>query len=75
MQSVCAYDAIYLLADAITRCGSADPKAINAELEKTKDLAGAMTTYTYNGDHSLGSTIFMVQTENLQGTLRGVVRR
>jgi len=75
MQSVCAYDGIYMYADAIERAQSSDPKDINAALGETKDLVGAMTTYTYNGDHSLGTTIFMVQTEELKGTLRGIVQR
>ena len=61
--------------DAIERAGSDDPDAINKVLGETKDLPGAMTTYTFQGDNSLGTTIFLVQTENLQGTLKGLVTR
>ncbi|NLZ99772.1 MAG: ABC transporter substrate-binding protein [Clostridiaceae bacterium] len=75
MQSVTAYDSMYLLKDAIERAGSDDPDAINKVLGETKDLPGAMTTYTFQGDNSLGTTIFLVQTENLQGTLKGLVTR
>ncbi len=75
MQSVCAYDAMQVIGAAIERAGSDDPKAINEEIGKTNGLKGAMTTYTYNGDHSLGTTIFMVQTENLSGKLTGLVNR
>jgi ABC-type branched-subunit amino acid transport system substrate-binding protein len=75
MQSVTAYDSMFLLKDAIERAGSDDPDAINKALGETKDLPGAMTTYTFQGDNSLGTTIFLVQTENLQGTLKGLVTR
>ena len=34
------YDTVKLLADAIKRAGSADPKAIRTALQATKDLAG-----------------------------------
>jgi len=34
------YDAVELLADAITRAGSADPQAIRAALQNTRDLQG-----------------------------------
>ena len=56
MQSVTAYDSMYLLKDAIERAGSDDPDAINKVLGETKDLPGAMTTYTFQGDNSLGTT-------------------
>lgn len=75
MQSVCAYDAIYMFADAIERAQSTDPKDINTALGEISGLEGAMTTYNYDGDHCLGTTIFMVQTENLKGTLKGIVTR
>ena len=34
------YDAVKLLADAITRAGSADPQAIRAALQNTRELRG-----------------------------------
>ena len=40
MQSVCAYDAMLLLEDAITRAGTDDPKAVNEALKQTKDVVG-----------------------------------
>lgn len=75
MQSVTAYDSMYLLKDAIERAGSDESAAINKALGETKDLPGAMTTYTFQGDNSLGTTIFLVQTVNLQGDLIGLVTR
>lgn len=75
MQSVCAYDAMKVIEDAIIRSNSTDPKVINEAIKETKDLAGAMTTYTYTTDHSLGTSIFMVQTENKTGVLKGEVAR
>lgn len=38
VNGILAYDAMYLLADAIRRAGSADPKAIRDALENTKNL-------------------------------------
>lgn len=75
MQSVCAYDAMKLIEDAMIRSNSTDPKVINEAIKETKDLKGAMTTYTYTTDHSLGTSIFMVQTEDKTGVLKGEVHR
>jgi branched-chain amino acid transport system substrate-binding protein len=41
------YDAVYLLADAIKRAGSDDPKAIREALATTKDLEGVTGKITY----------------------------
>lgn len=80
MQSVCAYDAMLVLQDAIERAGTDDPKAINDALYETNGVVGAMTTYTCNKDdatasHSLGTSIFLTQTENGQGVLIDTVKR
>ncbi len=41
------YDTVKLLADAIKRAGSADPKAIRTALQATKDLGGVTGAITY----------------------------
>lgn len=41
------YDTVKLLADAIRRAGSADPKAIRTALQATKDLAGVTGAISY----------------------------
>lgn len=80
MQSACAYDAMLVLQDAITRAGSDAPAAINEALYGTKDVVGAMTTYTCDADagnavHCLGQSIFLTQTENGTGTLIDIAKR
>ena len=80
MQSVCSYDAMIVLQDAITRAGSDDPKAINEALYGTKDVVGAMTTYTCDPtsekySHCLGQSIFLTQTVNGSGKLMDIAKR
>ena len=76
MQSVCAYDAMLLLEDAITRAGTDDPKAVNEALKQTKDVVGAMTSYTYlEGDHSLGTSIMLTQTQDKKGVMIDMVAK
>ena len=41
------YDTVKLLADAIKRAGSADPKAIRTALQATRDLAGVTGAISY----------------------------
>lgn len=80
MQSVCAYDAMRVLQAAIEKAGTDDPKAINEALYQTKDVVGAMTTYTCdenagNAVHCLGQSIFLTQTENGSGKLIDIAER
>lgn len=80
MQSVCSYDAMIVLQEAITRAGSDDPKAINEALYGTKDVVGAMTTYTCDPtsekySHCLGQSIFLTQTVNGSGKLMDIAKR
>ena len=51
---ICALweDTVKVLVDAVRRAGSADPEAIRAALEKTSDIPGFVTTYSYGpGKH------------------------
>lgn len=80
MQSVCGYDGMLVLQDAIERAGSAEPAAINEALYGVNGVVGAMTTYTCDkasetGSHDLGQSIFLVQTQNGQGVLFDVAKR
>ena len=80
MQSVCAYDAMRVLQAAIERAGTEEPKAVNEALYQTKDVVGAMTTYTCdeqagNAVHCLGQSIFLTQTENGSGKLIDIAER
>lgn len=80
MQSVCSYDAMLLLQDAIERAGTDDPAAINAALYETNNVVGAMTTYTCDpnsetASHCLGQSIFLTQTVNGSGKLIDIAKR
>lgn len=47
--SPCGYDAMMLLADAITRAGTTDPIPLRKALLSTKNYPGVTGTITYNG--------------------------
>lgn len=62
------YDSAYLLADAIKRAGSTDPKAIQAALLDTKDFPGITGSITFaNGSHvpQKGVTLIKVMDQKL----------
>jgi branched-chain amino acid transport system substrate-binding protein len=47
-----SYDAVYIMADAITRAGSLDPDAIVSALEKT-DMKGVVGRIRFAKDHQV----------------------
>jgi branched-chain amino acid transport system substrate-binding protein len=58
------YDTVKLLADAIKRAGSTDPKAIRTALQATKDLPGVTGTISYPDDSRIpqkGVTVIRVK--------------
>jgi branched-chain amino acid transport system substrate-binding protein len=58
------YDTVKLLADAIKRAGSAEPKAIREALAKTKDLQGVTGAITFQPGSRIpqkGVTIILVK--------------
>jgi branched-chain amino acid transport system substrate-binding protein len=58
------YDTVNLLADAIKRAGSADPKAIRTALQATKDLPGVTGSISYPDDSRIpqkGVTVIRVK--------------
>jgi branched-chain amino acid transport system substrate-binding protein len=58
------YDTVKLLADAIKRAGSTDPKAIRKALQATKDLAGVTGAITYQEGSRIpqkGVTVILVK--------------
>jgi branched-chain amino acid transport system substrate-binding protein len=57
------YDAVYLLADAITRAGSTDPVAIQTALNETKDFAAITGSVTFAGSRvpQKGVTMILVK--------------
>lgn len=67
--SVSAYDAVNLLAKAVTTAGSADPAKINEALKLIKNEAGAMTTYTYKDTHCLSTSQCLTVNKDLKSVL------
>ena len=58
------YDTLKLIADAIKRAGSADPKAIRQALNATKDLAGVTGSITFQPGSRIpqkGVTVILVK--------------
>jgi branched-chain amino acid transport system substrate-binding protein len=58
------YDTMKLIADAIKRAGSADPKAIRAALAQTKDLPGVTGAISYQAGSRIpqkGVTVILVK--------------
>jgi branched-chain amino acid transport system substrate-binding protein len=51
-----AYDALWMLVDAVKRAGSADPKAIRDALEQTKGFVGVDGTFTFSPTNHDGLT-------------------
>ncbi len=51
--AACAYDAAYIMADAITRAGGTDRGKIRDALASTKGFVGVTGTITINKDHNV----------------------
>ncbi len=68
------YDAVYLMADAIKRAGSADSGAIRTALAATKGFAGVTGSVTYQpGQRIPQKTVTIVAIKNGQYTLGALV--
>jgi branched-chain amino acid transport system substrate-binding protein len=60
------YDSIYLLKAACEAAGTAtDKEAINEAMKTISGLEGAMSTFTYNEDHSFATSLMI--TQNIDG--------
>lgn len=62
--AVLGYDAMKLLADAIKRAGSTDPKAIRDALAATKDFPGVAGNITINEQRNAEKPIVVVQVKD-----------
>ena len=63
------YDAMNLLADAITRAGSTDAKAIQQALLDTKDFPGITGAITFNGSHIPTKGVTLIKIDGGKFTL------
>lgn len=66
--AVLGYDAMRLMADAIKRAGSADPKAIRDALAATKDFPGASGVITMDENRNARKSIVILKIDNGQFT-------
>ena len=62
------YDALHILAQAVTRAGSLDRKAIRDQIAATKDYAGVSGTITMGPDRNPIKPLAMIKLENGQMT-------
>src|SRR6476661_8544871 len=68
------YDSVYLLADAIKRAGSTDPKAVQAALLATKDLPGITGAISFtDGAHVPQKGVTLIEIKDGKFTLAGEV--
>ncbi len=62
--AILGYDAMRIMADAITRAGSADPKAIRNALATTKDFRAASAVITIDENRNAKKAIVVLKIEN-----------
>ena len=68
------YDCYVMLADAITRAGSAEPEKIRDALEGTKDLPTVTGMTTINATHDAEKEMGIVEIRNGKKTFLGLVK-
>ena len=60
------YDAVLLLAEAAKLAGANDTESVNKGMTMIENFTdGALTDYTYNEDHSLGSTMLVSEFDGI----------
>jgi branched-chain amino acid transport system substrate-binding protein len=64
MFAAMAYDATYVVRDAIERAGSAAPSAINAELANTENFEGVTGTFSFDELHNPVKSVTIVEVQN-----------
>jgi ABC-type branched-chain amino acid transport systems, periplasmic component len=75
MSSVLSYDALAIFAWAIEACGSDDPAAINAQMEKLSDFQGLAATYSFTpGTQMLADTEFLTVIENMESIVVEIIK-
>ncbi|HEX4439433.1 MAG TPA: ABC transporter substrate-binding protein [Thermoanaerobaculia bacterium] len=68
-----SYDAMRMLADAITRAGSTEGRRVRDALAATKDFAGVTGTITMDADRNPIKPIVILKVENGKFTLAGKI--
>lgn len=65
LAAACAYDAVYILAEAMKKAGTNTDKARINEAMKSVEFEGAVSYFKYHEDHSFASTLTV--TQNIDG--------
>jgi branched-chain amino acid transport system substrate-binding protein len=68
--AILGYDAMNIMADAITRAGGTDPDKIRDAIASTKDFPGASGMTTIDSDHNAKKAIVIIEIKNGQFTYR-----
>lgn len=71
--AILGYDAMKIMADAISRAGSTDPMRIRDALAATKDFPGASGKTTIDKDHNASKAIVIIEIKNGQFTYRAKI--
>ena len=74
VNSALGYDCYVMVADAITRAGSAEPAKIRDALEATKDLPTVTGMTTINATHDAEKEMGIVEIRNGKKTFLGLVK-
>ncbi|MBQ9528381.1 MAG: ABC transporter substrate-binding protein [Fretibacterium sp.] len=74
VNSALGYDCYVMVADAITRAGSAEPAKIRDALEATKDLPTVTGVTTINATHDAEKEMGIVEIRNGKKTFLGLVK-
>ena len=64
MFAAMAYDAAYVMRDAIERAGSDNREAINKALAETKDFEGVTGTFSYDDMHNPSKTVTILELQD-----------
>lgn len=71
--AILGYDAMNLMADAITRAGSADPQKITDAIAATKDFPAACGPTTIDADHNAKKPIVVIEIKKGEFTFRSKI--
>jgi branched-chain amino acid transport system substrate-binding protein len=72
--AILGYDAMRIMADAITRAGGTDPEKIRDAIASTKDFPGASGITTIDKDHNAKKSVVILKITNGEYRYAGTVK-
>lgn len=72
--AACAYDALYIVAQAIDTAKGTDPKALQAALAHTKDFDGVTGTTTINAERNASKSCVVLSFKDGKQALAGTIK-